>query len=101
VVLKLFVAADPFHCTQNFYRHLRFVNFLSIIEKLDFVASYREHLNRSHRKQVSCFGLPPIDANKIKQKGQSTCNMNMSGYRCGAIKLNNGTNGRMKTSGFS
>jgi len=66
VILKLFVAADPFHCIQNFYRHLRFVNVLSIIEKLDLVASYREHLNRSHRKQVSCFDLPPIDVNKNK-----------------------------------
>jgi len=38
VLLNLFVAADPFHCTQNRCGSLRLVN-ISIIEKLDLVAS--------------------------------------------------------------
>jgi len=39
VVLKLFVAADPFHCTPNRCRDLRFVKVFSIIDKLVLAVS--------------------------------------------------------------
>jgi len=39
MVLKRFVAANPFHCTQNHCGPFRFVNVFSTIEKLDLVAS--------------------------------------------------------------
>jgi len=35
------------------------------------------------------------------KKGQSTCNMNMLDYSCGAIKLTTGPNERIKIDGFS
>jgi len=38
---------------------------------------------------------------KSNEKGQLTCNMNMSEHSCGAGKLINGSNGRTRTSGFS
>jgi len=37
---------------------------------------------------------------KSGKKGESTCNMNMSDYSCGVIKLINGPNERIKTDGF-
>jgi len=40
----------------------------SIIDKLDLVASERENSNRPGKKQISGFGLPPIDVTKIKLK---------------------------------
>ena len=38
---------------------------------------------------------------KSNKKGPSTCNTNMPNHSFGAIKLNNGPNGRIKTSEFS
>jgi len=68
MVLKLFIAADPFHCTQNCCGPLHFVNIVSITEKLDLITSWGEHLNRPGKKQISGFGLPPIAVIKIKYK---------------------------------
>jgi len=39
VVFKLFVAADPFHCTQIRCGLLRFVKVFSIVGKLDWAVS--------------------------------------------------------------
>jgi len=68
VVLKLFVTADPFHCTQNRCGPLHFVKVFSITEKLDFVTSDGEHLSRPDKKQSSGFGFSPTAITKIKQK---------------------------------
>jgi len=56
VVLKRFVAPDPFHCTRNL-RTPSFRQRFSIIEKSHLVAFQREHLNRLGKKQISGFGL--------------------------------------------
>jgi len=61
-----YVAVNSFHCTQNHCRPLHFVKVFSIIEKLDLVASQREHVNRPGKKLISGFGLPPIAVTKIK-----------------------------------
>jgi len=58
VDLKLFVAADLFHYTQNRCGALRFVKVLSIVGKLDLAVSYHGHLNR--KKQISGFGVRPL-----------------------------------------
>ena len=56
------------------------------------------------RSARSAAGFYPIPANCSHQnqikKGRSTCNMNMSDYICGAIKLNNGPSGRIKPACF-
>jgi len=68
VLLKFFVAADPFYCIQNRCGPLDFVNIFLVIEKLDLFASERENPNRPGKKQISGFGLPPIAVTKIKLK---------------------------------
>jgi len=40
VVLKLFVAADPFHCTQNRFGPLSFVNDFLIAVLINYVWSF-------------------------------------------------------------
>jgi len=40
----------------------------SIMGKLDLAVSKHEHLNRPGKKQISGFGLPPLDVTKIKYK---------------------------------
>jgi len=62
--VKNFVAAGPFNCTQNRCGPLRFVKVFLIILDLAFLGN--EHLNRLGKKQISSFGLPPIDVIKIK-----------------------------------
>jgi len=56
----------PIHYTQNRCGPLRFVKVFSIIGKIDWAVSEHEHLNRPGKKQISGFGLPPIDITKIK-----------------------------------
>jgi len=57
VVLKCFVAAEPFHCTQKRCEPLGFVNLFSIIGKVDLVAYECMHLNRPGKKQITGFSL--------------------------------------------
>jgi len=57
VVLKRFVAAEPFHCTQKRCEPLGFVNLFSIIGKVDLVAYECMHLNRPGKKQITGFSL--------------------------------------------
>jgi len=54
-------------------------------------------LARSKFQSSACRQLTSPKSNK---KDQSTYNMNMSDYSCGAIKLTHGPNERIKTDGF-
>jgi len=63
---QTFVAADPFHCIQNRCGPLRFVKVFSIIGKLDLAVTEPERLNRPGKKQISGFGLSPIDITKLE-----------------------------------
>jgi len=90
VVLKLFVAAEPFHCTQKLLGTPSFRQRFSIIEKLDLslLSVSTSTFPARSKLRASAFPLNPLIAvTKINKKGQSTWNMNMSDCSCGAIKL--------------
>jgi len=102
VVLKLFLAADPFSlhhkplrtasfCQRCFeYREIRFGRFMAWAPQPP-----RQEANFKILASANCRHQHQI------KRGQSTCNMKMSDYSCDAIKLNIGPNERIKTSRFS
>ena len=97
---KVLSLRTPPHCTQNRCGPLRFVNVSSIFKKL-----YFRHLawasQPTLQEQISGFGLPPTALSIIKRRGlQPICNMSMSGYNCGAIKLMNNPYGGIKLAVF-
>jgi len=84
-------AADTFVLSKFFRLLVNYIwSFLSL--------STSNALERSKFQASACRQLTSPKSNK---KDQSTCNMNMSDYSCGAIKLTNGPNEQIKTDGFS
>jgi len=75
----------------------------SVLLKLFFSVSPQSAANfrLSGKEQISGFSRQLPSPRSNKQKGQSTRSMNTSDYSCGAIKLNNGPNARIKTGRFS
>ena len=104
VVLKLFVAADPSTAPKPLRTPLycqRLFDYWEItVVWLLLSLSTSSAPERS--KFQACHQLPSPKSNKkVSWLTTWTCHVNMPpDYTCGAIKLNNGPNGRIKTSGF-